>query len=87
MSQAGIQAIQESVKALVQNDEAREKRELEREVREVRTSILETQTQACRSSGELRIALTNQVGQLRSQYMALTGGEFPPTPCGDLIGG
>ena len=83
---AEIVGIKGDLKKLVESDADRTTREKQQEIREVRRSILEIQTQACQAEGALRTALNTQVGELRAQYMALSGEEFPPTPCRDLLG-
>jgi hypothetical protein len=75
-----------SVEKLVTNDEERRERELLREIREVRASILDLSLRACQAENPLRASLNFQVGQLRSQHRDLTGAEYPPTPCRDLLG-
>lgn len=85
--QEDISGIKGSLTSLVNNDLLRATREMAREIREVRSAILDLQLRACQSEGPLRVSLNQQVGQLRSDYMALTGEEYPPTPCSDLLGG
>lgn len=84
--QAELAGIKSDLGALVQSDQARAEREKAREIREVREAILSLQLRVCQTEGELRAALVQQVGQLRSDYMELTGIEFPETPCTDLLG-
>lgn len=60
--------------------------ERERTIRDVRRDILSLQERACWTEGTLRSTLNSQVGELRSQYMALTGEEFPIIRCQDLTG-
>lgn len=84
--QNDLSEIKGSVESLVASDQERALREKAREIREVRESILSLALQACQSEGALRTSLLQQLGMLRSDYMALTGEEFPATPCGDLLG-
>ena len=82
-----VKEISDSVKELTESDQGRQERERQREIREVRQAILDTQIRVCMTEpGELRQSLAVSVGELRSQFMALTGTEFPPAPCNDLIG-
>ena len=81
-----MNGVKGSIDKLVVSDEERARREKLKEIREVRTAILDLSTRACLASGPLRQQLNTQAGELRSQYMALTNSEFPPTPCSDLVG-
>ena len=81
-----LASVGKDIGTLTENDEARAEREKQREIREVRSALLDLQLKACQAEGALRVALNQQVGELRSDYMALTGNEFPSTPCNELIG-
>jgi hypothetical protein len=84
--QRDLSEIKGSVDALVKTDKERTERERLRDIRDIRESILSLQTRACRSEGELRTVLSEQVGSLRSQYRELAGEEFPLLTCPELLG-
>lgn len=67
--------------ARLATEKARLAAEHERQVRELRQQIYTTQRDACKAKDELRAVLQRQVNDLRSTFMALTGSEYPETPC------
>jgi len=80
-----IQGIKGSIdnlsKSYEQKDKAREEREKAEAVREIRRQIYSTQKDACAAEGMIRELLLQQVQELRSDYMALTGTEYPDIAC------
>lgn len=55
-------------------------------IRDIRLQIYQLRERACRTQGELRNLLNEQVQGLRADYQAATNGEFPVISCAELIG-
>lgn len=73
--------LEEAEKARAQREAERDAREREATVRLIRQQIYETQRDACAASGEVRRLLLQQVDGLKSEFMALTGTEYPHLDC------
>lgn len=89
---AELQGVKEEVKgvkdaldsftsAYKKSEEERTRRELEVAVRDLRDKIFQTQKEACLQSGRLREVLQGTVEALKSDFMALTGEEYPQILC------
>jgi len=82
---SGVKEALEDLNATVRRTAEQQARiEKEKSIRDVRQQIYETQREACLQSGQLRVVLLQQVAALRSDYMALTGIEYPELNCGNF---
>ena len=80
-----IKAIDTTVKELAETlteaEEERKRTELARTIRELRQQIYSTQRDACLATDQVRSLLLQQVDELRSEFMAMTGTEYPRLDC------
>lgn len=73
--------MQETAEAQAEREREREAREREASIRLLRQQIYETLRDACQASGQVRSLLLQQVDGLKSEFMALTGTEYPQLSC------
>jgi Skp family chaperone for outer membrane proteins len=66
------------------SEEERKEQERLRAIRDLRTQLYQTQKEACLQSGRLRDVLMQTLEELRSDFMLLTGSEYPTLSCGNF---
>ncbi len=82
---AGVtEAVEDLTKTFQQTEAARQAREKEVAIREIRTLLFQTQKDACLQSGRLREVLMESVENLKTQFMSLTGTEYPSLDCSNF---
>lgn len=68
-------------KQMADSDAERAEKERQDSIRLIRRQIYETERDACAAAGQLRSLLMEQAQALRSDFMKLTGEEYPRLDC------